>query len=303
MFTLAHISDVHLAPLPRPRLTQLLGKRMLGYLNWHGGRKHMHRRATLDALMADMGAQAPDHIAVTGDLVNIALPAEFEQARAWLQQAGAPDRVTVVPGNHDTYVRVPDGNGLGRWSDFMRASEAETGPVTSGGSRFPFVRRLGRVALVGLSSAVPTRPFMASGALAAAQLAALPALLSTLREAGCFRVVLVHHPPLPGQTSRHRALRNARELQDALRSEGAELVLFGHNHVQSLDFLETEHGTCPVVGVPSASASRSGHRPLARYNLFQIERTSETWSCEMTGRGFRRPDGPLIEIERIRLSR
>ena len=60
----------------------------------------------LDALVADMQAQRPDHIAVTGDLVNLALEAEFTPAQAWLESVGTPQRVTVVPGNHDAYVRA-----------------------------------------------------------------------------------------------------------------------------------------------------------------------------------------------------
>ena len=105
-FTLAHLSDPHLAPLPAPRLRELAGKRALGYLNWTRNAHKIHRREVLDALVADMRAQRPDHIAVTGDLVNIALEAEFAPARAWLESVGTPEHVTVVPGNHDAYVRA-----------------------------------------------------------------------------------------------------------------------------------------------------------------------------------------------------
>jgi 3',5'-cyclic AMP phosphodiesterase CpdA len=105
-FMLAHLSDPHLPPLPAPRLRDLMGKRVFGYLNWTRNRQKFQRRDVVDALVSDMRAQGPDHIAITGDLVNLALEAEFEPARAWLEGVGAPDRVTVVPGNHDAYVRV-----------------------------------------------------------------------------------------------------------------------------------------------------------------------------------------------------
>src|SRR3954469_24059486 len=100
-FTLAHLSDPHLAPLPVPRWRELAGKRALGYLNWRRNRHSTQRREVLDALVADMQAQRPDHIAVTGDLINMALPAEFIPARAWLESVGACNTVSVVPGNHD----------------------------------------------------------------------------------------------------------------------------------------------------------------------------------------------------------
>ena len=80
-FTLAHLSDPHLPPLPEARLRDLAGKRALGYLNWTRNRHKYHRREVLDALVADMQAQRPDHIAVTGDLVNLALEAEFPRPR------------------------------------------------------------------------------------------------------------------------------------------------------------------------------------------------------------------------------
>ena len=105
-FTLAHLSDPHLPPLPAARLRDLAGKRALGYLNWTRNRHKFHRRDVLDALVSDMQAQTPDHIAVTGDLVNLALEAEFAPSRAWLESVGTPDRVTVIPGNHDAYVRA-----------------------------------------------------------------------------------------------------------------------------------------------------------------------------------------------------
>ena len=50
MFTLAHLSDIHLSPMPRARRRDLFGKRVLGYVNWHRGRKLVHRRDILDVL-------------------------------------------------------------------------------------------------------------------------------------------------------------------------------------------------------------------------------------------------------------
>src|SRR6185437_13894221 len=90
-FTLAHLSDPHLSPLPAARLRDLAGKRALGYLNWTRNRHKFHRRDVLDALVSDLQAQAPDHIAITGDLLNLALEAEFAPSRTWLESIGAPD--------------------------------------------------------------------------------------------------------------------------------------------------------------------------------------------------------------------
>src|SRR5262245_25012223 len=166
MFVLAHVSDPHLGPVPTPRLAELVGKRGLGFINWHR-RRRLHRPDVLDALVADLAAAAPDHIAVTGDLVNIALDGEFGAARQWLAGLGSPHDVTVVPGNHDAYVRAAIGFAGRHWDAFMRGDASSPLAPTA---RFPFVRRRGPVALIGLSTAVPTAPFMATGRLGADQL-------------------------------------------------------------------------------------------------------------------------------------
>src|ERR1700754_4359112 len=173
-FKLAHLSDPHLPPLPRARLAELAGKRALGYLNWTRNRRRYYRREVLDALVGDMQAQAPDHIAVTGDLVNLAMEAEFAPAQQWLASVGTPERVTTIPGNHDAYVRATRHRFVQAFGDYLTSDEA------SGNGAFPFVRRCGPLALIGLSSAVPTAPLMATGTLGRAQLEALESILVTL---------------------------------------------------------------------------------------------------------------------------
>ena len=162
MFLLAHLSDPHLGPLPAPRWHELLGKRATGFANWRRKRHLIHRGEALARIVADLKAQAPDHIAVTGDLVNISLPGEYAPARAWLEALGSSRDVTLVPGNHDIYVRAGASYPRRHWSEYMRADEGEP---EHGAAAFPFVRRRGALALIGLSSAVPTAPFLATGRL------------------------------------------------------------------------------------------------------------------------------------------
>jgi len=300
MLRLAHLSDVHLAPLPRPGLGDVSVKRALGYINWHRNRKRMHLRPALDELIDDLSRQSPNHIAVTGDLVNIGLPREYLAARRWLESLGRPSEVSVVPGNHDAYVRLKGDPGFGRWADFMRP----LGPgsdVAPASHRFPYLRRIGDVVLIGLSSARPTPPFVAAGRLGRRQRADFARLLGELGREGVCRVVLIHHPPLPGQADRRRGLGDAGELAEILAREGAELVLHGHNHTQSLAWGEGPGRPVPVVGVPSASIGWPDHKPLARYNLFTIAaRKGAAPEIEMIGRGLTPGDAGVRELERIR---
>jgi 3',5'-cyclic AMP phosphodiesterase CpdA len=271
MLTIAHMSDVHLGPMPRPRLRDLTPKRLTGLANWHRGRKHRHLPHVLDALLADLWAHVPDHIVVTGDLCNIGLPQEIAAALAWLERLGPPDRVTVVPGNHDAYVRLRGDPGVARWSAYM-SGESQHGVLRRGDPvPFPFVRRLGCVALIGLSSAVPSPMFRATGRLGSAQRDAVERLLRALGADGLVRVVLIHHPPLPGQAVSACRLVDAEPFAAILKEAGAELVLHGHNHRAMLAYAESVSGAIPVVGVPSASLAQHRDDHVARYNLYRID--------------------------------
>jgi 3',5'-cyclic AMP phosphodiesterase CpdA len=277
-FTLAHLSDPHLPPLPAPRLRDLVGKRALGYLNWKRNRRKFHRRDVLDALVSDIRSQAPDHIAVTGDLVNLALEAEFAPARAWLESIGASDRVTVVPGNHDAYVpatRHRFSETLGHYLDGDDAPD--------GGAPYPFLRRRGPLALIGVSSAVPTAPLMATGWLGRTQFDALERMLARLSAEQAFRVLLIHHPLR--STSRAKRLTDSDQLLALLKRHGVELILHGHDHMHSTMWFEGPKGKIPAIGAPSASAVAHGRSPAAAYNLFSIGRDGEAWRCEQTVRG------------------
>ncbi|MHA1163994.1 MAG: metallophosphoesterase family protein [Alphaproteobacteria bacterium] len=297
MFTLAYLSDPHLAPLPRPALSELMGKRLLGYLNWLRSRKGIHDRQILDALTKDLLLQNTDHIAVGGDLINLSLRDEFAHALEWLQTLGPPRKVSVVPGNHDAYVRFDYSSGIGLWEAYMKSGKEKTKTASPSKNGFPYVRRFGKIALVGLSSGIPTAPFIAAGEVGPDQCAALELILSELGKQDFYRIVMIHHPPLIGQSSARRGLRDVIELERILKKRGAELVLYGHRHFHSLDTLDTASGTASVVGVPSASSCDDRVDHLARYNLFAIWKAQGKWHCEMTGRGLRTRDGGITQLE------
>lgn len=289
MFALAHISDLHLSMPPRP--VELIGKRGLGLINWHRGRRYIHWPEVLDQVTNDLKQQPTDHIAVTGDLVNLSLPAEYARARLWLDRLGAPDDVTVIPGNHDIYVRQALGGPAQFWGEYMRGDD---------GGGFPFVRRRGPAAVIALSSAVPTGPFMATGELGAGQLEHVAAALDRNRE--FFRVVLIHHPPVTPPARRLRRLIDADEFCRVLADNGAELVLHGHDHRRAVIWLDGPGGKpIPSIGAPSASAQKPhGHENGAGYNIYLIDGAAGSWRCEMVGRE-RSAGGVITEAERIKL--
>ena len=292
MFTLAHLSDPHLAPLPEPRWSELIGKRATGYLNWRRRRRFIHDAKTLGKIVADMKAQAADHIAVTGDICNIALQEEFDRGRKWLQDLGSLRDVSFVPGNHDAYVSKAV-RYAPLWAPYMSGDDGAAG--------FPFVRRRGPLALIGLSTAVPTPPFMATGRLGETQRAALAETLAALAGEKLFRVVLIHHPPV-SEARPHKRLTDAAEFLRVIATHGAELVLHGHDHLHMLNWLSGPNGTrVPAVGVPSASAAWGTSKDAAAYNLYAVDGEPGAWTCTMTSRGIGAA-GAVAQQRRLKLS-
>src|SRR5258705_750849 len=273
-FTLAHLSDPHLPPLPSLRLRSPAGDRAAGYQKRPRTRRNVHKRDVLDALVSDLQAQKPDHIAITGDLVNLALEAEFAPSRAWLESVGAPDRVTVIPGNHDAYVRATQHRFAEAWGNYRDGDDA-----TDAGVTFPSLRRRGPLALISVSSAVPTPPLMATGRLGRIQLDGLGRMLAGLSAEQAFRVLLIHHPLR--SDSRIKRLTDSSQLLAVLKLHGVELVLHGHDHVHSTIWIDGPNGVIPAIGVPSASALAHGRCPAPAYNLLSILRHGEESRCDL----------------------
>lgn len=286
-YTLAHFSDPHLGPLPAAGWRELANKRLSGFFSWTRNRVNIHKPEVLRLLVADLKRHAPDHIAITGDLVNISLPGEFRAAANWLQTVGTPANVTIIPGNHDAYIEMPWEESLAHWAPYMTGQHDghETPSVPQSQADFPFVRRLGDLALIGTSTAVPMPPFIAAGRLGNEQLERLRRQLHALGREGLFRVVLIHHPPFGGGAYKRKSLLDAKEFQEVLADAGAEMVLHGHTHVSGLGRIETAQGPIPVIGVPSASAVAAGHKDASRYHLYRIRRQDGSWQLDVDVRG------------------
>ncbi|UXN75280.1 metallophosphoesterase [Devosia sp. A8/3-2] len=295
MITLAHISDIHLSPMPEVALRDLLGKRLTGFLNWKLKRHGELNSETLSRLVAHMQGQNADFTAVTGDLTNLALDSEVARAGKWLEALGSPDRIAVCPGNHDAYVVGALETAQKDWGDYLKGE-------TLDGAAFPFVRRVGELAVISCSSAVPTRPFLAIGRFDEKQAERLSRILQSMGDAGYFRTVLIHHPPNAELQHPSFGLKGHKLFRQVIAEHGAELILHGHTHRSSIHSIAGKNHEVPVVGVAAASAAQGGTLDdPARYNLFRIEKSGEGWTCTMREYGFQRLGSDIVMRLQMRI--
>lgn len=268
---IAHISDLHLLDLEGAVPHRILNKRFTGWVNIRLNRGHTHKPAPVHAAREAFHEVGVDHVVVTGDLTNLALEREFEVVRAFLDGLGyGPENVSVVPGNHDTYTR--GSHKVGRFATYL--APYATGDVhVSGDSLFPFIRLRGPVAIVGLSSAVPRPPLVASGEVGEPQLAALRRALAHPEVASRTPVVLVHHPvhnpPSRGQTYLE-GLVDADALRAELGGVARGLILHGHLHRRIHRTVLTRCGSIDAVGATSASLLHEHADRMAGFNVYDI---------------------------------
>jgi 3',5'-cyclic AMP phosphodiesterase CpdA len=293
MFRLAHLSDIHLGPLPDVTYRDLASKRITGYINWQRNRRHHMQDGIAERLIADLRNFPHDHIAVTGDLVNLALDGEIEVARLWMEALGSYEDVTLVPGNHDAYVPGALDKVCKAWGGWMTGDGSNHAMDRNS---FPFLRRRGPLAIIGVSSARASAPFMASGFFSGKQAERLARFLDETGREGLFRVVLIHHPPVRGATAAHKRLFGITRFQKVIREHGAELILHGHTHLPTTHWIADRHRAVPVVGVAAAGQATGSAKPAAQYNLIEIDGKPGDWRVCVTRRGIA---GPTLEMADI----
>jgi hypothetical protein len=221
---IVQISDVHLWRYT-VNPVHLLNKRAIGVLDLLRGRAGKFQLDRLDDVVAQIQSIAPDHLLITGDLTTTALPAEFDAA---LRELGEllvePERVSVVPGNHDRYTRH---------SMRSRTFEKFFGPYMPSTS-FPWIRRIDEeTGVLGLD---PTRSHIsARGFLPPEQMEKASILIDEARAGWMRRLVVACHYPVvaPPEYRRElefKRLKNADEAREWLAGIGPHLFCCGHVH-------------------------------------------------------------------------
>ncbi len=276
---IAHFSDLHVLDLEGVGPRRFLNKRLSGWANLRLKRNHAHHSRYVRAVAQEVARVKVDHVAITGDITNLALEPEFLAARTLLEvELGlSPRDVSIVPGNHDFYTR--GALRRRRFTEFF-ASYVKCDldlAVDIGSGHFPFVRLRGRAAIIGLSSAVPRPPFVASGAIGQRQLDALARILEHPEVRSRTPIVLLHHP-LHNPPSRLKTLVEGLVDADALGRVLAPLtqglVLHGHLHRRIQRRWQTDAGELAAVGATSASLHHDEPHRMSGFNLYELDDTT-----------------------------
>ncbi|MGI9228514.1 MAG: metallophosphoesterase family protein [Gammaproteobacteria bacterium] len=288
---IAHISDLHLTTLHHIGWPELLNKRILGYLSWRYRRRHIHKREILDQIITLIRGEDPALLAITGDLTHIGTRGECQQVETWLAEIVRTFDIALIPGNHDCYTRADYADTIGRWQRYF------PGQAVHDSATFPSLRRIDDIAVIGVNTALPTAPFLATGKVGKTQLAALAELLRSTGQAGLFRLVLLHHGPVAGTYRNRKRLVDEAAVTDLIKQYGAEMILHGHGHNMVEQIIEANGKHIPVSGVASGSAVANRDHPPAGYKLYDIHRAQQGWTVDCRSISLDADNGPGQVVE------
>jgi 3',5'-cyclic AMP phosphodiesterase CpdA len=205
-----------------------------------------------------------------------------------LKKLGTPSQVTVIPGNHDAYVGSDWDRNLTHWIDYIASDNFDNTDdrMISARILFPSLRVRGPIALIGVSTAQPCSTFLAVGRIGKNQLQRLKKILIDADQMNLFRVVLIHHPPVPGVVGWRKRLTDADAFRAIIQDHGADLILHGHAHLHSQGRVNTRDRQVPVIGISSASASDDHSKRQARYHLYRLSQTAGVWEMHVCVRSY-----------------
>ena len=273
---LGHISDLHVLEIRDVRPWDFVNKRLVGGTNLLVKRGRTHRTEVIDQALDRLVENGVDHIAITGDLTNLALPSEFAAARRVVDRiAGAPHAVSVVPGNHDYY--TPGAEREYRFERTFAPYLQSDLPAYQQPSGYPFCHLRQDVAIIGLNSGIATLPMQATGKVRGDELRATAALLADPQVRRRFTVVMIHHHLMPVPYSGLEYLRrlvNAPQVLRVLREGNVDLAIHGHNHHWAT--IEVPHlggpGTLRICEAGSTSTAHYSHPERGgKFNIYHIE--------------------------------
>ncbi len=270
----AHLSDIHWYALEELPLRRLLNKRITGYMNLILHRGKFHHNEIAKIVAQEIRKRNVDHVVITGDFTHLALEQEYVSVLDFIENTLGypPHQVSLVPGNHDLYTKGSDRSK--RFEKYFAKYLESDLQEEVGQETFPFVHLRGPVAFIGLNTAVPRLPFIASGSVGKEQLNNLGKILNHEKLCGKTVVLLQHHPMVLSSTLQHRlrkGLVDAVQESNILNHLRGGLLLHGHSHERVVRMHETSNGVIQMMGASSASLISQDINRMAGFNLYELD--------------------------------
>jgi len=242
MLTLLHISDLHFGPMYVP----VVGEALL--------RSAVEVRA--------------DVIVASGDFTQRAKPAQFAEARAFLDRLPAA-LLVVVPGNHDVPLYRVIERMFQPYALYRRhiCNELDT------------VLKRDDAVFVALNTTSPLTKVV-NGRITPWQ---LEYCAKAFRDAppGAARVVVAHHhfAPAPDYADEHDVMRRARQALDCFTDLKVDLILGGHLHRayigNSLDVYPSKNRESGIIivhsGTSTSQRGRAREREKNSFNVIELD--------------------------------
>lgn len=239
--------------------------------------------AQIEAIEAIIETEKFDVVAVSGDLSQRGRSGEFQRAAVFLRDAQKVSKSIVVPGNHDVaWWHAP--LGIGRkdrlYENYSKFISSDLEPVLRiSGATFVGLNTSHGVTLRTLTWNL--RDISIIGDIRREQFRKAE-IAFTQSPPSDARVVVMHHNPVKGELSQRHGLKRTKKILGAFATMGVDLILCGHDHQESVHYIEhTKKGT--VISTAGTVSSRSrGGRPssvnVIRILPGQIEVTTHIWS-------------------------
>jgi 3',5'-cyclic AMP phosphodiesterase CpdA len=217
----------------------------------------------VDGLLKSLAANAPDLVAVSGDLTQRARRREFVQARNFLDSIAQP--IVVVPGNHDVPLydlRRRLFKPFAKYHHYIASAGLE-------GCYFAD----DEMAVLGLNTARPSN--WKGGRVSLDQMAHIRLIFSHLPR-GILKVLITHHPVASphGEARVELAGRSMMALR-SIHDAGVHLLLSGHHHRGVSGGSSTAELLCNgcvlVVHAGTAVSERTRGHDGNSYNLVRLE--------------------------------